>query len=121
MNGFSINPYRWYFDYFAYEIYRPDGDDPDWLCSWNSEDWPDTTLHGLEAVQEDYHHYSNGRGWKDPDEKVAASYAAPLVMCRFAELIRNAVDSRLVQFRVPILATAHDFEIIPEFLPVATT
>lgn len=63
----------------------------------------------------------NSREYTDPGANEAASYATPLVMCRFAELISHAVNSRLVQFRIPILATAHDFDIIPRFLPAAPT
>src|SRR3954453_17388907 len=39
MNGFDINPERWYFDSFAYAEYGADPQDLEWLCNWQSPDW----------------------------------------------------------------------------------
>ncbi len=117
MNGFDINPDKWYFDYFGYKEYNEDPDDLDWLTDWDSDDWPEMTLSGLEKAQEDFGWYSGHltQGYKDKDAKVAAEYATLLVMCKFAELIRNARSTGLITKKIPILATAHDFDIIPRF------
>jgi hypothetical protein len=116
MNGFDINPDLWYFDFFAYKTYVPDTDDAEWLCEWDSAPWPATTLLGLEPVQAEYDWYSNHQGHKDHAARIAASYATPLVMCRFVELIGRTVASES-PFDIPILATAHDFDIIARFPP----
>jgi len=117
MNGFDINPDRWFFDYFAFDRYVQDEDNLEWLCEFNITSWPQTTLFGMESVQRDFDWYSNHRGHEDPNAKAAASYAIPLVMCRFAKLISSAVAVARRPFRVPILATAHDFDVVARFLP----
>ncbi|NET33843.1 MAG: hypothetical protein F6K19_17790 [Cyanothece sp. SIO1E1] len=50
MNGFDINPDRWYCDLFTYDT---DGgiDDFDWLSDWQSEYYQDYTITGLEDLQ----------------------------------------------------------------------
>lgn len=116
MNGFDINPDRWYFDLFAYDTYQEDEDDLDWLSEWKSEDWPEITLEGLEAAQEDFDWYSNRSGYKDSLAKEASEYAVLLVMCKFANLIRRSVATGFIKKKTPILATAHDFDIMPRFM-----
>src|SRR6266496_3868421 len=34
MNGFDINPDRWYFDSFGYGTYGCDPKNLEWLCNW---------------------------------------------------------------------------------------
>lgn len=41
MNGFDINPDRWYFDFFGYREYVNDPEDLDWLADWQSEYYGD--------------------------------------------------------------------------------
>jgi hypothetical protein len=117
MNGFDINPDRWYFDFFAYSSYTADSPDLDWLAEWDSMDWPDVTLNGLEKVQEDFGWYTGQetKGYKDTDARVAADFANLLVMCKFASLIEDAAGSGIIDKTVPILATAHDFDIVARF------
>jgi len=117
MNGFDINPDRWYFDYFSYDSYDKSETDLDWLADFAISDFPSTTLTGLEKVQKVYAWYSNRGGYKDPDAKATATYATLLVMCRFAQLIECAVSAGAIAFSIPIVATAHDFDILPRFLP----
>jgi len=117
MNGFDINPDRWYFDFFAYDTYQEeDGEDLDWLSGWVSEDWPEITLEGLEEVQNDFDWFSNNLGYTDPLAEEASEYALLLVMCKFAKLIGKAVATGKIKKEIPILATAHDFDILPRFM-----
>src|SRR5215216_3654726 len=51
MNGFGINPNRWYFDFFGYESTPPNDDSLDWLSHWQSPDYPTITLTGLEPYK----------------------------------------------------------------------
>jgi hypothetical protein len=116
MNGFDINPDRWYFDFFGFAGYSDDEEDLDWLAEWDSDRWPAMTLVGLEPVQAEFAWYTGQGGHDDPAARVAASYAKPLVMCRFAELIGRAVALAGLADNAG-LATAHDFDTIPRFLP----
>ncbi len=115
MNGFDINTDRWYFDFFAYETYEEDQEDLDWLSDWISDDWSGLTLEGLEGTQNDFDWYINNSGEIDIFVKEAEELAVLLVMCKFARLICAAVATGKITKRIPILATAHDFDIIPRF------
>lgn len=117
MNGFDINTKRWYFDFFAYDTYNEDQDDLDWLSDWDSRGWPKFTLVGLEETQKDFDWYSNAAGYEDILAKEAEEYAVLLVMVKFVRLIEAVVATRKIIKKVPILATAHDFDIIPRFMP----
>jgi hypothetical protein len=116
-NEFDCNPDRWYFLCFAYDTYEGDVDDLVWLENWNSEDWQEITLEGLEDVQNEFDWYSNNSGYTDPLAEEASEYASLLVMCKFAQLIGEAVATGKIKKAIPILATGHDFDIIPRFLP----
>lgn len=123
MNGYSINTDRWFFDFFGYAVYDPDPTSFDWLSEWDSDHWPDVTLTGLEAVMEDYSWYSSHltKGYKDTEAVEAEEYASLLIVCKFAHLIEKAVKTGFINSNIPILATAHDFDIISRFrigLPV---
>jgi len=108
MNGFDINPDRWFFDVFAYEKYGGHND-YDWLSDWQSHYYPDMTLTGLEALQEVYADDASGA----VDLNDARSLAGLLVVIKFQDLIcRAAPHMRGLQF--PLLATAHDHDFIFE-------
>jgi hypothetical protein len=86
MNGFTINPDRWYFDGFAYETV---GDiwELDWLAHWDADTDDDQfTLTGMESVQEAF-----ASCYCDEDQplsvKMAAELANHLVNARFMQLI----------------------------------
>ena len=115
MNGFDINPDKWFFDFFAFDVYVEDEEDFDWLSDWKSENWPSNTLTGLEGVQKDYDWFSNQNGHLDPLANEASEYASLLVMVKFAWLINNVIKTGKILKHCPILATAHDVEIIPRF------
>ncbi len=68
-------------------------------------------------MQEDFAWYSGRvtKGYEDPDAKQAAEFAVPLVMCKFADTIKQAVKAGIATSDISILATAHDFDIIPKF------
>lgn len=119
MNGFDINVDRWYFDSFGYRRYIDTPDALEWLPYWDFE-WaagPFETidLTGLEELQSDYDWYSNKQGHEDSIARTAADIATPLVMCRFARLIERAIATRKIEKHLWILASAHDFDIIPKF------
>lgn len=117
MNGFDINPNRWYFDFFGYTVYEADPDDAEWLCDWQSSEWPQITLTGLESVQSDFEWYHSNEMWKDPKIQRAYEPAMLLVMCKYVILIQSALAAGRRSKSIPVLATAHDFDTIGRFEP----
>lgn len=117
MNGYSINPDRWYFDLFAYDTYeKVEDDDLYWLAEWKSEDWPEITLKGMEKAQQDFDWYVYMDGHKDDLAKEASEYAELLVECKFAKLIEQTISTGTIQKKIPILAAAHDTNYISIFM-----
>jgi hypothetical protein len=117
MNGFDINYDRWYFDSFGYTQYVNDPDDLDWLSDWSSPQWGDLTLTGLEDVQKDFRWYTENRTYKAKTGDTVVELAILLVMVRFVQLIETALGSGRLAKPVPVLATAHDFDILGRFIP----
>jgi hypothetical protein len=117
MNGFDINPDRWYFDSFGYSNYVPDAQNLEWLCEWQSADWPQVTLDGLEPVQADFRWYHANEIWKDKEFKRAEEIAVLLVMCKYVALINSVLAAGPRSKPIPVLATAHDFDILARFEP----
>ena len=114
MNGFDINTVRWYFDSFAYRQYVKDPEDLDWLGERESPTWPDITLTGLEQVQADFERYSKRDGTFKLSDDEPAEHAMLLVMCKFGKLVQRSVSEGLVK-HIPVLSTAHDYDIIARF------
>lgn len=112
MNGFDINYDRWYFDSFGYSNYGDDPDDLEWLCDWSSPEWKQLTLTGLEGVQEDFRWYMENKVYEKGTYEIVKEAAVLLVMVRFAQLIDTAIRSGDLAKAVPILATAHEFDIV---------
>jgi hypothetical protein len=115
MNGFDINPDRWYFDSFGYAKYGSDPQNSEWLCYWQSANWPQITLNGLEAVQADFEWYHAKEIWHDKKFERAYELAVLLVMCKFVSLIESALGSGARKKPIPVLASAHDMFIVGRF------
>jgi hypothetical protein len=115
MNGFDINPDRWYFDSFGYAKYGADPGDLEWLCEWQSPEWPQVTLKGLESVQADFAWYHANDAWNDKKFERAYDLAVLLVMCKYVSLIESALAAGPRSKPVPVLATAHDFDVLGRF------
>jgi hypothetical protein len=108
MNGFDINPDRWFFDVFAYGEYGGH-EEYDWLADWQSRPYDDMTITGLEQLQEVY----ASEAFRDLRFRDAAYVAALLVVTRFQDLIRRAAP-HMRELSFPLLATAHDYWFIFE-------
>ncbi len=117
MNGFDINYDRWYFDSFGYSEYVADPDDLEWLCDWRSPDWTQFTLTGLEPTQDDFRWYVEKEIWQNGTHKTAKELAVLLVMVRFVQLIQSALAAGPLVLDVPVLATAHDFDMVGRLEP----
>ena len=113
LNGFSVNPDRWYFDVFAYENYEG-RDDYDWLADWNSGEFPECKLTGMKKLQTVY----DSEAIDEPDFDDAEELCSLIVLLKFQQLISSS--AKLIKnLQVPILATAHDWDFIYEFVPDA--
>lgn len=115
MNGFSINPDRWYFNGFGY---RQGGDiwdltwDTEWLSPWDTET-EDFVLTGMEPVQSAFSKLYCDKGQALSIE-LAGEIAEHLVVARFNELIGAAHDEAKdicpELEGIPVLSTAHDWD-----------
>lgn len=117
MNGFDINYERWYFDSFAYTEYSDDPDELEWLCDWTSPNWDHFTLAGLEKTQGDFRWYTENKIYENKTHYAEKELATLLVMVRFVQLIQSSLNAGALQCSVPLLATAHDFDILGRFTP----
>ena len=108
-NGFDINPDRWYFDVFSYKEYGGH-DDYDWLAHWDSDNWIQMTLTGMEPLQAVYE--ADIRA--DKAHQVAREYCSLLVVAKFQDLVRRSIPF-MQELNVPLLATGHDYDFIAEF------
>jgi hypothetical protein len=115
MNGFTINPDRWYFDGFAY---KTEGDtwELEWLAHWDADTGCDQfTLTGMESVQEAF-----AARYGDQEQplsvRLAAELADHLVNARFMQLIEAAHSSGKRKYQplhgLPVFATAHDWDTV---------
>lgn len=118
MNGFAINPDRWYFEGFAYEM----GDtlwnltwETEWLSRWNKASDSQFTLTGLEPVQEAFQNLY-GKGKQPLGIQLAGEIAEHLVVARYDELIgaAHAVAKNMCSDLrgIPVLCAAHDWDIL---------
>lgn len=113
-NAFDINPDRWLFDLFAYEKYGGH-DDYEWLADWQSEEHESMTLTGLEAIQEVYAKYDEGEYDEDAnDYSNTRDICSLLIVFYFQDIIRHSA-TLIKDLNVPILATAHEYDIIYEY------
>ena len=114
MNGFTINPGRWYCEGFAY---RKAGDvwDPAWLAKWDAETVQPFTLEGMGPVQKAFAELY-GRMQEPLGVQMAGELAEHLITARFMELIASAHKAskrRHGELKgLPVLATAHDWETV---------
>jgi hypothetical protein len=111
MNGFDINPDRWYCDLFAY---TSDGglDDFDWLSDWQSEPFEDYTITGLEPLQAVY----SSKAFRDATNRDASYLGSLVVVTKFQRFMQRAAE-RMMALRVPLYVTAHDFDYIARLVP----
>lgn len=108
MNGFSINPDRWYFNVFSYE--QSGGhDDYDWLSNPQSVNDETITITGFEPLQKVY----ASKAFSDECYDDASSLTNLLVVIKFQALIKESARY-MKELKFPLLATAHDYDFIYE-------
>jgi hypothetical protein len=118
MNGFDINYDRWYFDFFGYTDYEPGAEETDWLCEWQSKEWPQFKLSGMEHAQEAFAWYHGEKIYRSqPELEPVYEASMLLVMTKFAAFIGSSLKSGALVRPIPIFATAHDFDSIAKYGP----
>lgn len=117
MNGFDINYDRWYFDFFGYKTRPSEPVSLDWVCDMQTKEWKTVTLKGLESIQDNFRWYHEQAIYQDKKYEKTYEIAVLLVMTRFVALIQSALYHGNLIKPIPILATAHDFDIIGRFEP----
>lgn len=107
VNGFTINPDLWFADLFAYDNYQGITD-MDWLADWEEENvtmQDSFVITGLEDLQNVYE--------QDGEGSLISSF---LIILLFQDLFKKAVDKarqeNLPWANIPIIVTAHDWELI---------
>jgi hypothetical protein len=116
MNGFTINPDRWYCDGFAYATAGGIWE-LEWLAHWDAVTDEPIPLKGMEEIQEAF-----AVLYCDETQplsvKMAAELADHLVTARFMQAIAAAHGVALRREKalegLPVLATAHDWDIVHE-------
>ena len=111
MNGFDINPGRWYCDQFAFTA---DGgsEEFDWISDWQSGKFESYTITGLEPLQKVY----AGKAFREDKNRTASYMSSLMVVIQFQQfMITVASKMKLLQF--PLYVTAHDFDFIASFDP----
>jgi hypothetical protein len=118
MNGFTINPDRWYFDGFAYRAGGNIWDltwNTQWLSGCDASTSEGFTLTGLEPVQQAFTDVFM-RDDQGLGVHLATEIAEHLVVARFDELMGAAVAAaRKLEPKlqcVPALATAHEWDVL---------
>ena len=129
MNGFSINPDRWFCDAFGFrealEVTSPlDDPEGEWferLADYEAElPWQRAlTLTGMEPMQRAFEWwYKEDEHDKQLDR--SNELADWLVQCRFLALMRDAVAAGTLSPSVPVAAATHDSELVLRFDPPVT-
>jgi hypothetical protein len=111
MNGFDINTDHWYCDLFAYYSYGGH-DDYEWLCNPPSLRSQEYVIKGLETLQAIY----ASDAFKADSFRESAEMCTLLVLIKFQRFIKRAAV-QMTELKFPLLATAHDFDLIAEFGP----
>jgi hypothetical protein len=114
MNGFTINPDRWYFSGFGYKT-AGDVWELEWLAHWDVATDADFTLEGMEDVQEVFANLFCDE--KQPlSVQLAAELAEHLITARFMQVVAAAHEAAKRRYKglegLPVLATAHDWDTV---------
>lgn len=118
MNGFDINPDRWYGEIFLYPSFGGHGD-YEWLVHPHVGTNPDFTLKGMEALQKVFASRAGldrfGRPTFPEAEDVRA-ICGLVVLTRFQRLVHRAA-AHMKRLSFPLLSSAHDYDLIAEVAP----
>jgi hypothetical protein len=115
MNGFTINYDLWFLNLFAFKTCGG-LDDTDWLADYEFYIEEIMVLSGLEDIQAVYEDYMKNEKWSDENLKNAMEVCELIIVLRLQELFKKSINSatekKLEWSKIPIFATAHDYEIL---------
>jgi len=115
MNGFTINYDLWFLDLFAFQTCEG-LEDTDWLADYDFSIGESMVLKGLEDIQAVYEDYMKNEKWTDKNLENAMEVCEIIIVLRLQELFKNSIDSanqkQIEWCKIPIFATAHDYQIL---------
>lgn len=116
MNEFFGNPEHWYCEYFGYAQYPPYEGDISWLADYQTDPSPPITLTGMESLQAIYQNHDDLSEF--PSELVHTIELSDwIVTLKFMRLIRDAAQTIRHQLDIPLLCTAHGYDLVYRILP----
>ncbi len=111
MNGFTINPDRWYIDLFSFENYSLT--DWEWLSDFYDSTANDLTITGFEDIQKVFEDVHENNRFEEPNIDKAYGVCELLIILRLQELFREAYKPNKDGWRnIPMFVTAHDYDLI---------
>jgi len=111
MNGFTINPNRWYIDLFSFENYNLT--DWEWLSDFYDSTANDLTITGFEDIQKVFEDVHTNNRFEEPNINKAYEVCELLVILRLQELFRATYKTDQGNWdNIPMFVTAHDYEMI---------
>jgi len=111
MNGFTINPDRWYIDLFSFKNYSLT--DWEWLSDFYDSTANDLTITGFEDIQKVFENVHTNNRFEEPNIDKAYEVCELLVILRLQELFRATYKTNQGDWEnIPMFVTAHDYELI---------
>ena len=111
MNGFTINPDRWYIDLFSFENYILT--DWEWLSDFYDSTVNDLTITGFEDIQKVFEDVHTNNRFEETNIDKAYEVCELLVILRLQELFRATYKTNQGDMEnIPMFVTAHDYELI---------
>ncbi len=115
MNGFTINYDLWFLDLFAFKTCGG-LEDTDWLADYEFSIEESMVLIGMEDIQAVYEDYMENEKWSDNNVENAMEICEIIIVLRLQELFKKSIDSarerKYEWSKIPVFATAHDYEIL---------
>ena len=115
MNGFTINYDLWFINIFAFKTCEGLVD-TDWLADYEFTTDEILVLSGLEDIQSVYEDYMKNEKWSDKNLESAMEVCEIIIVLRLQELFKNSIqkatEKQLEWCKIPLFATAHDYEIL---------
>lgn len=110
MNGFTINPNRWYIELYSFEKFSLK--DWSWLPDFYDSSY-DLTITGFEDIQAVFKDVHENNRFDEPNIDKAYEVCELLVILRLQELFRAAYKNRTEEWAtIPMFVTAHDYDFI---------
>lgn len=109
MNGFDINPDKWFFNFFGYKAFETDLDDLDWICEWDWESDSYVVLTGMERTQKAFETFINSPEIQNSEEE-NKEICLLLVLTKFINLFERTLKKSALPEQYNFFYTAHDFD-----------